>query len=393
MTERDEGWDGGWEEAVDGGEGLGELMLGPVHPYDRNDGYAPAPRWATRTILGLGEDDREPSDRRDDHRDFFPGAKARKQRGAGTSPALRTSGRPVMPKEERDRRAADALGLSVDALRKLRRDHQTAANRTGTVGLPKAEREARVAAELGMTVEQLRRFRRVEASRDGSRVKTTQDTPQKRTKTKSKQPATTVRSKAPVPATWDEFVVAYQDLERKGLLHGSPEQRLKQACSTIGIGRKRALKLRSKAVRPGSEEPSRPPSRRPALPREGFSSSAVDRRQRARRAVAKKLGLSEQAVSAALAVRVTGGPGRKAGERRRTAAARGLGLDPAEVELVQRTYMRVLEATSPASSGQPQVVSTGHGSRLRHVSDEQAPDNVCLSCGHPVSVNGFCGCS
>lgn len=372
MTERDEGWEGGWEEAVDGGEGLGELMLGPVHPYDRNDGYAPAPRWATRPGLGLGADDREPIDQRDEARGRSPSPKVEKGRRERTSPARRPSKPPVTQKAERDQRTAEALGLTVDALRKLRRDHQAAANAPGTVGLPKPDREARVAAELDMTVEQLRRFRRVEADHVGSRTKPHQKA--SRGKSKTKAPTRTVTSatqKGSLPATWDEFVVAYKVLEREGVLHGSQELRLKQACSVIGISRKRALKLRAKAVRPGSKGPALSPARRPALPREGLSTAAIDRRQRARRAVAKTLGLSEQAVSAALAVGATVGPSRTSKNRRRAGAARQLGLHEADVQLVQRMYLRVLESTPAVSPGQPPSAASGSlGSRLRQTPDE-----------------------
>jgi len=44
----DVGWDGGWEDAVDEGEGLEDLMLGPVPPYDLPSSYVPASRWGSR---------------------------------------------------------------------------------------------------------------------------------------------------------------------------------------------------------------------------------------------------------------------------------------------------------------------------------------------------------
>lgn len=46
--ERDYGWDGGWEEAVDEGEGLEDFMLGPVAPHDLPSSYVPAERWGSR---------------------------------------------------------------------------------------------------------------------------------------------------------------------------------------------------------------------------------------------------------------------------------------------------------------------------------------------------------
>jgi hypothetical protein len=46
-----EDYDGGWEALVDDGHALEDLLIGPVHPYDRDDQYTPAPRWATRHRL------------------------------------------------------------------------------------------------------------------------------------------------------------------------------------------------------------------------------------------------------------------------------------------------------------------------------------------------------
>ena len=46
-----EDYDGGWERLHDDGHGLADLQLGPVHPYDRPDGYQPAHRWGTRHSL------------------------------------------------------------------------------------------------------------------------------------------------------------------------------------------------------------------------------------------------------------------------------------------------------------------------------------------------------
>lgn len=42
------GWDGGWEEEVDSGEGVEDLVLGPAHPYGRSTNDQPAHRRGTR---------------------------------------------------------------------------------------------------------------------------------------------------------------------------------------------------------------------------------------------------------------------------------------------------------------------------------------------------------
>jgi hypothetical protein len=51
MERPEDDYDGGWEAAQEEGDGLEEVLLGPVHPYDRPDGYTPAHRWGTRHEL------------------------------------------------------------------------------------------------------------------------------------------------------------------------------------------------------------------------------------------------------------------------------------------------------------------------------------------------------
>ena len=41
-------YDGGYEEAIDSGEGLEELHIGTEQPYDMEQGHIPDPRFATR---------------------------------------------------------------------------------------------------------------------------------------------------------------------------------------------------------------------------------------------------------------------------------------------------------------------------------------------------------
>lgn len=47
--EVDDSWDGGWEDALDSGEGLEDILLGPVHPYDRATNDQPAHQWGSRS--------------------------------------------------------------------------------------------------------------------------------------------------------------------------------------------------------------------------------------------------------------------------------------------------------------------------------------------------------
>jgi hypothetical protein len=43
----DDGWDGGWAEATDGGDGSSDFMLGSAHLYNSGTGYVPADPWAS----------------------------------------------------------------------------------------------------------------------------------------------------------------------------------------------------------------------------------------------------------------------------------------------------------------------------------------------------------
>ena len=42
------GWDGGYEEAIDSGEGIDDLHIGAEQPYDMEQGHIPYHRFATR---------------------------------------------------------------------------------------------------------------------------------------------------------------------------------------------------------------------------------------------------------------------------------------------------------------------------------------------------------
>ena len=44
----DNGWDGGFEDLIDSGEGVEELYIGAEQRYDMEQGHIPYPSFATR---------------------------------------------------------------------------------------------------------------------------------------------------------------------------------------------------------------------------------------------------------------------------------------------------------------------------------------------------------
>ena len=51
-----DGWDGGYGEATDSGEGVEELYIGTEQPYDMDQEHIPDPSFATRPgIPGSGQ--------------------------------------------------------------------------------------------------------------------------------------------------------------------------------------------------------------------------------------------------------------------------------------------------------------------------------------------------
>lgn len=373
MKEQDLGWDGGWEDAVDSGQGLGDLMLGPVHPYDRNDGYTPAPRWATRTSLGLEANESEVPDH---HRSPGVSKPSHSPKPGQRPPKKRRPGKKgSAPRSGRDAATAKALGVSVERVHQLRREHQAVTNRRAITRLPKPERNARVAAELGLTVGELVRFRQAESVSGGPA---------------RAQGATPLGGNAP-PRRWDDLVRRYNELNERGQLSGTAVQRLNQTCAIVGITPKEANRLRKASTLPASAKrlSVKTPTRLRSVAG-GRSSAAGRRRSMARSKTARRLGLTEQQVSAALGVGSANG---RAATRSRMGEAGKLGLDRAAVAQVQRVYLRALEAT-PVERDEASSQFSSLGSRLKlNVDDHVAAAGVCQSCGVPVSVNGFCGCS
>ena len=180
--EEDFGWDGGWTNAIDHGHGLAELMLGNVHPYDRDDGYIPDPSFATRPEVWKGDQYADGPDNSTD-----PGGVPGSLRGGGRPLRNRPQGETEEVGSARNgtssdrsrvgtrgpRPAAEAptriegrtqsidprsLGLSAVDVQRVRRIEQDAGARQ-----PRATTAARriaVAKALGISVEELRLLRR-----------------------------------------------------------------------------------------------------------------------------------------------------------------------------------------------------------------------------------------
>ena len=156
-------YDGGWESALDGGEVMTDVMLGPVHAYDRADHYTPADRWGTRHQVvsepfadsierlerTVGIDD-DPSATRVVRR--IPPKPARP-----VSPASRKKSKKKKKKKpevdaKRDAAVAAALEWDLSTYNHFRPKLQAAETKHAGISERQARRKA-VAATLGVTVE------------------------------------------------------------------------------------------------------------------------------------------------------------------------------------------------------------------------------------------------
>lgn len=188
-NERDLGWDGGWEKAVEEGEGLAELMMGPAHPYDRGDGYVPDSRWATRHEL-KSKGFADPADLLDANPTTAavgrpgPTSKNRKVRrlrtravdhpnaATGQAPNSITRSGPPPPfkapqsaggaKELRAAFVAEQLGISLPELKVLRRS--VAETTAATTGVPEPDRKRLIAEQLAINPKTVERYRQAEAT-------------------------------------------------------------------------------------------------------------------------------------------------------------------------------------------------------------------------------------
>lgn len=202
-------YDGGWERMVDDGHELEDLQLGPVHPYDRPDGYTPAHRWGTRHSLTVRSYNdpisaAETGDwealrllgRRPPHQ---PVDGLERHDGRGRASAGRRPSKPQAKRSRAARRieAAQALNVSVHELKGLRQSY--AAAQAATKGVPKGQRRQAIASYLGWSLAYLGRY---EATHSGETAT-------------SRQEPSSVRRYA--TQNWKLGDIAMADLSRRGL--------------------------------------------------------------------------------------------------------------------------------------------------------------------------------
>lgn len=169
-------YDGGWEDGVEAGEGLADMLLGTAHPYDRSDLYTPAHRWGTRHEL-VGRRFNDPIDALDERGLLIEDApdavvsamrseRIKPERPKSVSKASGSAACKQLTKTERDGKVAGALGVDIKELRRLRRDLSDAEARTKRV--PSSAREAECARLMRVSPDFLARIRKAEALARGN---------------------------------------------------------------------------------------------------------------------------------------------------------------------------------------------------------------------------------
>jgi hypothetical protein len=159
-------------------------MLGPVHPYDREDGYVPADRFATRPVVWAGDPIADGPDNVGDQSWLArAGSRAgswRARRRVAPVPRREAAPAPMPPhasapaptkptvvsngvsksaaKKARRKRAAQGLGISVSDLAVLRQRVATAEAEAARVGTRR--RQGVAAKRLGLTEFELTSLKR-----------------------------------------------------------------------------------------------------------------------------------------------------------------------------------------------------------------------------------------
>lgn len=344
--ETDSGWDGGWENAADEGEGLAELMLGPNHPYDRADGYTPASRWGTGHDLGLRQDSDQVA--ASDEGNFAvrrPGPNAPRRSKKPGSTQTRSA--------ERDLQTALALGTTVGRVANIRHRHDVATKRFAH--LPKNERTRTVAAWTGLTPEQLKRFRAAESQpvRTGSVAR----------------PAIVSRKAAlPLAADKDEptDTAPSPPRNRTGSSEAEPTD-ISDSHSVVVRRTAHHLLIPESSVNliiehlPILTEDNR---------RRGYPESIA--RERAMRDIGFSPQKTEEIERTYISIKVSSE--RPAFKRARATSTAGNSTKP-----------RRRKSRPKARSGTSRSWNSG-----REVKNQI---RQCGACGRPISVNGFCGCS
>jgi len=252
---------------VDEGEGLADVMMGPVHPYDRSDGYTPASRWATRHEIANSAED------------IIDTESGRVPSNGGSAPAPlvppKAASRPVPPRtqqpspprkttsrSERAQKVAADLHITTEELRVLR-------TRVGNAqaearGLARSDALTYVSKHAGLSVEDLLEYRAAESRYPGPRKAMAPPKPPAQTNRtdartqalkKSNQPGGRTppppqpnQRKTPLPPTTAaEFKQRWKSVSP--LLRGtSVEARIVQAAGHMGITREQCLRLYREAM-------------------------------------------------------------------------------------------------------------------------------------------------
>lgn len=146
----DYGWDGGYEDLVDSGDGVEEIYIGPLQRYDMDEGHVPDGRFATRPVVPgrrpeLEIESSATQDSPDSAPPQRPSKKQSKRRNQPSSTAKRR------PKKGRDNYGGEAVRHAAKVCMVPEGTVRIAVFGSATDG----ER----ARQLGLTVRQVRRLR------------------------------------------------------------------------------------------------------------------------------------------------------------------------------------------------------------------------------------------
>lgn len=393
-------YDGGWEAGLDGGEVLTDVLLGPVHPYDRPDGYAPAHRWATRHEV-VSRPFADPIERLESDGALDgvltaerrlgprPPLAAKKPKAKRTPPqrqnvptADTAGGKPA--RQQRAACVAAELGWTVGELHEFRRRLATAQAGPFEVKENKAARMAAVAAALGVGVDVVRRLRVAEA------------------RAAAPAPRPAKRDLQSLPRTQDEMVAATLSLSYRLTSKGYPA-RLFEAGVLLGMTRDEVMRAVDNHIPKHQPVPPQAPVPTPA-------SAAKATPTKRSTAVPAPPGASPQAA----------GPVHSKKQRRLMLIARRLGVDPTEVSRVRAARVRIsaeLKGLAPAArrvklaaevqwpfqwvadlekmeaDASLKVPSSSPAKQKPSMSSAVRSSNFCPACGCRIAVTGWCRCS
>lgn len=264
-------YDGGWEDGVEAGEGLADMLLGTAHPYDRSDLYTPAHRWGTRHEL-VGRRFNDPIEALDEQGLLIEDAPdavvsaVRSERPKPESPksvskADGSAACKQLTKTERDAKVAGALGVSIKELRRLRRELSDAVARTKRVA--SSTPEAECARLMRISPDFLARIREAEALARGNHGR------QKRGSSPTSMKVSTAARVVP-PTTVSAFWDRYRAI-RASVPDLSTAEHRRRASQLLGLsvaGLERFLELTPRTTRRVPKTPINSPVKAGATPRQ-----------------------------------------------------------------------------------------------------------------------------